>query len=1266
MSRSIRFLAMLGLIILSGGIALAQVKSSSITGIITDPSGAVVPNASVVVTNQDTNIATEVKTNAEGSYNVPYLSAGRYSLKIQAGGFRTYHKTDIVMGTGTIVRADAVLETGALEITVEVKASAVELQTESSTVQGSVDSNTILNIPNLTNNPLYYATLQAGVIPTYKMYDGKALGVGVSDRQAYSGMRINGGMLGTNDVQIDGVSVQGAAWHESTVMPNRDSLQEVRVSTNTFAADLGNGQGLISLITKSGTNQFHGTLGFRGRNEALNANGFFNNQQGIKRSPYRVNEYSGSVGGPVILPKIFNGKDKLFFFASFSRITHSEPDNYVGYVPTEKERQGDFSSTLMPDWSGNPIPVQIWNPFTATPVQGSTQVFERQPYANAIVTNPDAFGLKFLQAYPSPNHAPTDVYNHGNYFFSGNKTITRNNLSSRLDFRWGSKHNIYLSGGIQDGVSASPNRWGDSQFYNMAWPGNIADGNPYVSIGDTIALNSTTVVDLRYGLTRISTQSSFPSGSSFDYSAWGMPANVQAYVAVNGAAPSVGGMGNWNDLNNDGWARKNEHQTNHVFSGSFTKTLGKWTLKSGAEYRVYLGNWADIQFATPTVAMWGAENYTAQFGNINGSAASLNTTPQQGGFSGATAAVGAMGWNLAPGSIAQPALATKYMAVYSQNDWKATQKLTLNLGLRYEVQPGPTERYNHIYGVDLTKSNPYASGLSVPNGDPLGGMGAIAFPGVNGYSRNLWDTQWNNISPRIGAAYRLTNSTVLRGGYGRVYAPSNNGFNANTLIYGGAAFAGGTGINTYGTAPNGLPIGRMEDPQNTRIFPASGVGQAPNLYGNGNASSSVDLLLRNGYKNAVVDQWNVFIEHSFRGWLASAGYVGSRGSDLPWRGFPLTGDHTIPLSTLQSWSNQWIASNGLTNPGNEQVPNPIPQLVGGAVGPIGNSTISLNQSLQPYLGLLGQTVMASKGSSRYDAFQFRVEHAYSNGLQAMANYTWSHATGNSGGVWNSTYAESQIGGSVAPGGGTDYRNLSSNNDLLSYDIPHRFVGVLTYLLPTGKGKALDPHNKALRALIGDWQLGTVVTLQSGQAWAPSCGSINGRCIPTGEPLELPKSMQRWYDGNTPVTLPNGRTFTPPANYFLKWNPDAFREELVQFPDGTHHNSGLWYGTTAKYMSELRLPMFNNVNLSVNRKFRFTERVELELLAEATNLFNNTKLVPNTIINGFSSATAADPNTNTKVGQNSNSGFGSMQLTDWQGSNFTMDARQVTLSLRLRF
>ena len=842
MSGTHRFLAVMTALLLLAGLALGQVKSSTITGAVTDPSGAVVPNADVVVMNQQTNIQVAVKTNAAGEYAVPYLEAGQYSVSVKAEGFQAFRKTDIVMGTGTTVRVDVALVTGSLATTVEVKADTIALQTESASVQGAVSTDIINNIPNINNNPLYYATLQAGVVPSMQIYNGNVLGVGYADRMQMSDMRINGGLVGTNDVQMDGISVQGAAWHETTVLPNRDAIQEVRTITNTFSADLGHGQGLISMTTKNGTNEFHGSLSYRLRNEDLNANGMYNNMFGIPRSEYRVNEYGGTIGGPVIIPKLFNGKDKLFFFASFQRLNHADPMNYMGRVPTALERQGNFSQTMVADNNGNPTPVQVFDPFSAVPYQGSSQVFIRQPYPNSVITNADPYGLKILQAYPSPNHTPSDAFQDNNYFATGSVPTVRDNLATRLDYRLNDRQSLYLSGGLQNGSVGAVNAWGNNKygFYNNANGQSTpkSDDNPYAMLGDTITLSPTTIVDVRYGVTRVHAISGFPVTSGFNYSDFGMPTSVQSAVTIPGTAPSIGNFCgtntncNLSQLNFDGWDRKNEHQTNQSLTGSVTKVIGKWTLKEGAEYRVYLGNYQDLQYATPSLGVWSSWNSTGEFGDISGNnlGGPFNNSNVQKGIDMAGVLAGAGGYLVAPGTSPLAALAAKYVAFYSQNDWKVTPKLTLNLGLRYEVQPGPTERYNRASSLDLSLPNTYAAGLSLP-GSPLAGMGERIFAGVNGESRNIWDTQWNNISPRVGFAYRLGNSLVLRGGYGRTFTPSNTGFNANSFSYGEAAFANGTNPMPYGLNPDGVPVGRFEDPQNTQVIEATGAVQNPNLYG---------------------------------------------------------------------------------------------------------------------------------------------------------------------------------------------------------------------------------------------------------------------------------------------------------------------------------------------------------------------------------------------------------------------------------------------------
>jgi trimeric autotransporter adhesin len=815
------------------GVLSAQIRSSAITGTVADTTGAIVGSARVVVTNLDTGISQETKSNEVGEYTVPYLQAGRYAVVAEMGGFQPYRVTDIVLGTATTMRVNVTLTPGVVTTVIEVAASATALQTESSVVQGSVGEAIIATVPNITNNPLYYATLQAGVVGAPQVHQSTRLGVGFQDRQSMSAIRINGGLMGSNDVQLDGLSVQGAAWHETTVVPNRDSLQEVRVITNSFAADMGNAQGAITMTTKSGSNALHGSLSYRARNEGLNANGLRNNKLGIARAKYRVHDGGGSVGGPVVLPKVYDGRNKLFFFGSFWRLKYSEPVQALNTVPTERERNGDFSQTLVADNQGKPVAAQIFDPYSAVPYQGSKDIFIRSPYPGAIIPNPNPLAMKYLKAYPLPNNTPTDPFGSNNHFFQGLKSTVRNNMAGRMDYRLGTRHSLYATGGFQNGSIDQPNRWGaDNPFVNMAWPGLTSDNNWYTAVGDTVVFSPTLVMDVRYGVTRINTASSYPAGSGFTYDDYGMPKEVQALVAVWGTAPSTrnfGGAPNRNitNLSRDGWARKNEHQTNHTLTGSITKIVGRWTLKNGGEFRNRLGNWADLLNGTPELM---ASNHSAQLGGLAGGVSSLVTEPALRGVGLASALTGAMAWSLQSGTTTAPALSAKYFAVFSQNDWRATDKLTLNLGLRYEVQPGPTDRYNHGSSVDLSAPNPFAGSRQFSN--PLASMGLLAFPGTAGYSRNLWDTQWNNLGPRLGVVYRLNERTVVRGGYGLTYIPSNTGFNANGLVYGTGPFSGGALQNVYGLAPNGLPVGTFADTQTTIIVTPPGATQAPQIYGN--------------------------------------------------------------------------------------------------------------------------------------------------------------------------------------------------------------------------------------------------------------------------------------------------------------------------------------------------------------------------------------------------------------------------------------------------
>ncbi len=1289
------------------GAALAQVRNSTITGTITDQSGAVVPRATVTVTNQQTNETVGTQSGPVGDYAIPYLAAGRYSLSVDAPGFKTYREEDIVVGTDVTVQVSAKLAVGATDQVVQVAASTAQLQTETSTVSGSVGTDVINNVPNINNDPLYYATLQAGVVPDLGMYNDENLGVGYEDRLAYSAIRVNGGELGLDDLQVDGVPVQGSGWHEVTVMPNRDALQEVSVSTNDLPADMGGGQAIIQMVTKSGTNKFHGDLFYLLRNEQLNANGLANNMQGIPRAKYRVDEAGGSVGGPVVFPKLFNGKDKIFFFLAFDRLWNVEPYTGFATVPTALQRQGDFGQTLI-DSNGTPVPATWFNPFTATPTAAGSTTYQRQPYptstncssygCGSVISNPDTYGLMYLNAYPQPNHAPSDIYGDDNYFFNQTNPTTRNNLNTRMDFRFG-RNSFYLSGGVQEAEEIGANAWGASSPWRWQNQNDNVDDNPNAAIGDTIALNPTTFIDLHVGFQRVAAQSNYPESgvdypgttspwSASDYSAYGMPTAEQSLILIPGVAPSVYSLGYGTaygqSLNNAQWVWKNEHQNNYDFNGSITKVIGRWTLKEGADDRIYQSNWADIEWANPSLGSYDTECYCEEYGNANGSSSGLNTNPNQQGlvnpnyYGGsapylgnvAQAAIGVMGYRLDPGSSPVPALTDRLFALFTQNDWKATGRLTVNLGLRYEIQPGPTARHNREYDIDTSVESPFT--FTPPSGaysdlvyqNPMAQYGAFAFSGVSGYSRNLWNTEYGNLSPRVGAAYRLGNLTVIRGGYGRIYAQSNTGYNANGTVYGGGAWNGGVEDEPYGlgiTTPyNGLPVGHFEDPggdSQPLLAPGAAV-QSPEIYGDENGAAGADMFMRTGAHNAYVDQWNAFVERQFHGWLASAGYVGSKGSLLPWRLYPLQGTWQIPQTVLMGWRSGWLASNGTADPAQQYVSNPYPALVNLATGNSGAGEITVMDASEGSLAMLGATVIGNEGTSLYHSLELKLQHSYSTGLTAQFNYTYSRTTGINGGVDSSSYEESQ-GGHAAGGGGFNYLNPQSNNGLLDYDIPQRFLGTVSYLSQWGSGGRYELGSPISRGLAGGWQVATVVTVQTGQPWGPSCsGSIDSKCIPTGQPLEVPKTLQHWYTAGETATLPDGHVVTPGAYTYLKWNPDAFTSQIVQFPNGNYSVDQYWYGTTKMYDGRLRVPAFKNTNFNITRQFAIRERYKFELVGEFTNFFNNQNFYPSAVNNSIS------PITNPAVGaigQNSGTGAGTLSAP-----GNMMDPRQVTLTGRFTF
>jgi len=571
----------------------AQIRSATISGKVSDPTNAAVPNAAVTVIAKDTNVETPTVTNRVGEFTVPYLAAGEYSIRVASPGFVTAQVSHVIVGTADTVTADIKLELGQVAQAVEVEGLATTLQTESATKQSSVDQRVIEAIPNINQNPFQYAAMQPGVTSRAALNDSQtpaSFGVGVAARRAFSAISIGGGLPFNNDIQLDGVSIQGAGWNEATVLPNPDSIQEVRTMVNNYSAEYGRGQGVISVVGKSGTNSFHGSVFDRLRNEALNANSFANNSRGLSRNPLKVNSYGATAGGPV-------RKNVAFFFVSYQGLKTKQGVNDFATVPDAAERIGDFSHTVV-NVNGQPRPVQIFDPYSAKLT--GTNVYTRTAVPNAIIplSQRDPFALKAMSYYPLPNRTPDDAYEANNFLLRGAQDISRNSVNSRVDFHQG-RNSYYATMGVSQGTITQPPGFGpDSYPFSSVGALSTSDKNPYVAIGDTIVLSNSLVLDIRYGIARLNTE--ILSGHldrPFDYSQFGISPELQAINPYPQGPPNITVGGRYTALStgSPGNLNQDQHQTNHHIVGNVTKTAGHWTFKAGAEYRAYLSNLFSIK-----------------------------------------------------------------------------------------------------------------------------------------------------------------------------------------------------------------------------------------------------------------------------------------------------------------------------------------------------------------------------------------------------------------------------------------------------------------------------------------------------------------------------------------------------------------------------------------------------------------------------------------------------------------------------------------------
>jgi hypothetical protein len=1129
------------LLLLSGKQAYGQSQvTASLSGIVLDPAGQSVSGAKATLNSPEKGFSRTFTTAENGLYSFTLIPPGEYNLEVEAPGFKRYRQDGVTLAAGQAADQNVNLSVGAISENIEVTSQAPLLNAENANIASDVSARQVAELPLNLRNVIGLAVLNSSVSNAAELQIVGAPGISGSADQDVSFLNFGGTFFNTAEYLLDGTWDTRLDWGGVIYVPSVDDVQEFKVQTNAFTAQYGFSSGnVVNIVTKSGSNGFHGDAFEFYRNSNVDSRYYFNNGA---QPDFHRNQFGGTFGGPI-------RKDKTFFFGYYEGLRSATPATFVGTVPTDAERTGDFSALLgaptgQTDALGRPILAgAIYDPFSTRtitagakdPVTGLTATqtgYIRDPFAGNIIPASLMDTIAHSVATGKYWPEPTGSGLVNNFTAAAAAAAQSNEYSVRIDHNFSENDRVFgrWSQKFQSKIN-SPTYFGAS---NEGGPGVTAPNNRYsADVAYNHVFGPTFDMSVNFGVNRHVEQSTTQS-FGFKSSTLGLPAFIDSIAPSfpQFQPQSYAYLGA--PVNLDNYIVP---QTIYTISPDFTKVKGKHTIAFGfSDFWAFLdgGHYANTTLQFQTTSTAGPNPQLAAAGTGDGFASFLL---------GVGSGTDSTGYNQFP------AMRKHLLGWYVQDAWRVTPRLTLSLGLRYEIQTAPTERRNAQQYFDFTAVNPISSsvGFNVP--------GELVFN--TNSNRSLYNTSYKNFAPRVSAAYQLREKIVLRGGYGVFYVPSyyNQGPNIGYSQSTPWVTSLDNGLTPSSTLSGNAALGLSSAFPNGQV-PVTG----SSLGGLTDVGFGLNPVVNPIRHSPYVQQWMLGAQYSFtNNDLLDISYVGNHGVHV--------------LAQYLEWNEFPVSDLALGNGLNAQVPNPFYGAIKSSGCGLSNPTVQKGQLLLPFPEYCSVTeAQPAAAGSTYNALQATYTHRWHSGLQLNVSYTYSKfmddAQGSSG--W------------AFPGSGSSVRNsynLAAEHSVDASDLTHSLVINYTYELPFGKGKQFGAEwSKPMNAAFGGWQWSGILTTHSGLpiSITPAQNNTGG------------------FGFNQRPNIVSGVSPVPANQSIHDWiNPAAFSQ-----PDP------FTFGDAPRFLSNLRAPSYFNWDMGIQKYWNFSENKRLQFRMELYNAFNH--------------------------------------------------------------